>query len=250
MIPHTVTLLAARGGMGKSSMAAGIARAAAMHGETAVLVDFDMSERSLDTLFAVENRVVYDLGDLFARRRDVRGVVLEIQEHLYLIPGMFCVREEPTLEQIREILTEIAQGFSADYIILDTTAISAPSVRILAELSEQVLTVSTPEEYPLAAAASLGARLASWQIPKPRLLVNQATLVPGRHDWRAITDGVGMPLIGVVSKTPHLKEMLSSQYAWDKKTEAAFANIATRLRGGHRPLLTNVSEERRACLMI
>jgi septum site-determining protein MinD len=54
-----------KGGVGKTTTTANIGTALAMQGFRVVLVDADIGLRNLDVVLGLENRIVYDLEELF-----------------------------------------------------------------------------------------------------------------------------------------------------------------------------------------
>ena len=69
MVLRRVMIAGGRGGCGKSTVAAGLACALAQRGVRTAVLDFDLSERSLDMYLGCESRTVYDLSDLLSGER-------------------------------------------------------------------------------------------------------------------------------------------------------------------------------------
>ncbi len=240
MVPHSVTVLAARGGSGKTSTAAGIALAAARRGERTVLIDFDMSAPSLDTLLGVEDRVVYDLGDLLGGGRDVDGVVMPLSAGLSFIPGAFCPRD--TAAEVEAVVKRVVDVLRPTRLIFDTSTVSDPVLRQLVGLSAHVLAVSVPEERSLRAVGALVPRLRSWGEGETRLLLNRFS---EGVDLRGAVDAATLPLIGLVPDRSPLSVLDTEDV-----TARAYDNIAARLAGEHVPLLTGVAADRRRALVV
>ncbi len=251
MTEKTVTFLSARGGMGKSTVAAGVALAAAHNGMRVTLIDFDLSERSLDTLLGCEDQVVYDLGDLIAGRRDIMGVVLSLYGGLRFIPGAFCTDVNLDEAGLASLLRKVRDVTQADMVFIDTASTSDPVARLLSRLSETLVVVSTPDEIPLVSTASLAARLAEHGRRDARMLLNRVPLTDGAQDIRFAVDTACLPLVGLVPAA-ELRTQRASLTAPDEASSLtrAYSNIATRLAGGHAPLLTGVTDDRRTLLSI
>ncbi len=247
MKTHRLVILAARGGVGKTSIAAGIARAAAARGRETILVDADSTARSLEGCFACEDRVVYDLGD-FLSGRDAAGVVVPLVPHLGLIPAAY---RTPTVEgraAAEEICTRLEREIGADLIILDTTAASEPLTLAFAEAVDTVIVVTDPAPRSVSAVANLAEHLLTGGVRDVRLVLNRFSPAPTGCDVRGVIDAATLPLIGIVPEIHGMDAHLAKGEG-DAGT-LAFANLAARLSGVSVPLLTGVCEHRRAVLAV
>ena len=65
-----------KGGVGKSTVSANLAFAFARMGLNTMVVDLDLSNRSLDLFLGCEDSVIYDLSDLLSERARVEDTVL------------------------------------------------------------------------------------------------------------------------------------------------------------------------------
>ncbi len=244
-----LTLVAARGGQGRTSVAAGIALAAAARGCRTVLVDMDMGARSLDACLGCEDRVVYDLGDLLAGRRDVSGVALSITERLWLIPGVYHASPLTREGWAETLLASAADMLAAELVVADTSAVADPVTQACVACADEVLLVTACTPRALDASASFAAQLSDAGRPA-RLLLNRVVLTEGA-DIRSAIDTVGIPLIGIVPEEERMEASLASpDHSLPSGTFAAFSNIAARLAGGEIPLLAGVAAHRRAFLSV
>ena len=258
MSARRILLTGSRGGCGKSSIAAGIAWALARAGKKTALVDLDLAERSLDMYLSCEDRVVYDLGDLLIGQTRARDVALcpNGAEGLYLIPGAYHLRRPPTKEEIERVFSAIENELGVSYLIVDTSSAADPSVKLAAGLCHEALMVVCDSPLSLRSAASLMDTLHEFGMDDVRMVVNRFSMDPkDPTDLRTMIDTTGMRLLGVVPECPSFaREQGAGVSALRAKTcpkmACAISNIAARLMGDQRPLLTGISCRRKKILDI
>lgn len=253
-----ILVTGSRGGCGKSSVAAGLAVAMSLSGEKVALIDLDLSERSLDMYLGCEDRVVYDLGDLLVGQRSVRDVAVcpDGLERLYLIPGAYHLRRPPTQTELARILSAAEGELGVTRIIIDTSGVADPSVRLGAALCDRALIVVTDGYLPMRSAASLADTLHEWGMDEVKMVVNRFSM-DVRHptDLRTIIDTTGLCLVGVLPDVPSFARMQDAGIPAIRNREAApvstaFENLAHRLAGENRPLLSGIHCKRRKLLSI
>lgn len=75
-----ILVTSCKGGVGKSTVSAGLAIALSRMGKKVLLIDFDLGNRSLDLMLGMEDDLIYDICDLTGGRVDCESVV-------HLVPG-------------------------------------------------------------------------------------------------------------------------------------------------------------------
>ena len=75
-----ILVTSCKGGVGKSTVSAGLAIALSRMGKKVLLIDFDLGNRSLDLMLGMEDNLIYDICDLTGGRVDCESVV-------HLVPG-------------------------------------------------------------------------------------------------------------------------------------------------------------------
>lgn len=258
MSARRVLVTGSRGGCGKSSVAAGVAWALALAGQKTALIDLDLAERSLDMYLGCEDRVVYDLGDLLVGQTRVRDVALcpEGADGLYLIPGAYHLRRPPTKEETERVFSAVESELGVSYLIVDTSSAADPSVKLSAGLCHEGIMVVCDSPLSLRSAASLMDTLHEFGMDDVRMVVNRFSMDPKKPtDLRAMIDATGMRLLGVVPEcSVFAREQDAGVSALRAKAcpgvACALSNIAARLTGEHRPLLTGISCRRKKLLDI
>ena len=257
---HRLFVTGGRGGCGKSTVAAGLACALAQRGKRVAIVDLDLSERSLDVYLGCEDRVVYDLGDLLTGTRDVQGVAVEptLIPGLFLIPGAYHLRRHPTCEELERIFSNIEHTLGVEYLIVDTSSASDPSVRLCAKLCDLAILVTTPGILDLRSAASMADTLHEFGRDDIRLVVNGFSCDPkhpSKPDLREIVDTSGVRLLGILPKSIEIVRFQDEGIPpclIQKKhlAKTAFENMAARLLGEVCPLLSSMPLARKKLLDI
>ncbi len=244
-----------KGGVGKSTVSANLAFAFARMGMRTMLVDLDLSNRSLDLFLGCEDSVIYDLGDLLSGRATLDDTVLASQKtkNLFFLPGIFnlaALEEEyrPTVSRLEEIFCEAEQLYSLDLIIVDTSGSADDSARLAYPLCHTAVIVTNQTEVSIRAAESTGYTLAREERKDMWMVINnfETDLKKGtKTTVKEIIDRTRLSIIGIV---PRDEQLISSQESGKLVYEAkrssnmtaAFDNIAARISGRHVPLFTGM----------
>ena len=128
-----IVVASGKGGSGKSSFTAGVGRALANLGKKVLAIDCDIGLRSLDLLFGVSEKVVFDWGDLVCDRCTFEQALISSEIDLLAAPRNFSDDLSP------EATAKVFRSFSEDYdyIILDSPAGIDRGFRLAASGAEQ-----------------------------------------------------------------------------------------------------------------
>ena len=77
-----ITVLSGKGGVGKSTFCVNVSRALSRKGKSVLLIDGDISLRSLDLLLGLDGMVLYDWSDVLSDRCDIDKSRLFFDEKL------------------------------------------------------------------------------------------------------------------------------------------------------------------------
>lgn len=261
MKSKVIMIASSKGGVGKSTVALGVARSLAHRGRTVLLCDLDFGNACLDMLLAAEDRVIYTVADAAEGKCSPESPVLDIPgcDGLYLLPapagGAVSVGEgegNVPASEIGRVVLEAAQSCKADFVVLDTGAGVNAACLEAAKLADTVLLAASHSPVSLRAAESTAARLRLEGAENIRLIINafeaESTLrrKSARNSLFEIIDSSGTPLMGVVPYDYSLLLGHEGSRGGKKGLSApAFENIAARLDGENVPLFLGIGKIRK-----
>ena len=112
-----IVIASGKGGVGKTSVTIGLAKALAESGENVLIIDCD-TLRSVDLVIGAGESILYDFGDVMLGRCAVKDAIYKSGD----ISIMTCPHSfrGVTLKKMRLLLTILDKHF--DYILLDPPA--------------------------------------------------------------------------------------------------------------------------------
>ena len=236
---HRILVSSAKGGIGKSTTALGLAAALASRGRRVLLADCDVGNRCLDLMLGLEDCVLSDIGDVAAGRCAPDAALIPV-------PGMdslrFCAApnvwpEGCPLSRLPEALGELAEAAGAEFVICDSAGVGDAVRAVVSDFADGVLILSTQQPASIRSAERTAS--AFWelkQIPS-RLIISCFDTRAARRQTRAglleIIDRTHLRTIGVV---PYDGALLLAQengrpVGAAPMADAAHGNIARRLLG-------------------
>ncbi|MBQ9429854.1 MAG: P-loop NTPase [Clostridia bacterium] len=256
---HRILVTSCKGGVGKSTVSAGIAAALASRGKKVLLIDFDLGNRSLDLMLGLEDAVLYDVCDLAAGRIGADSAILIHPKYpnLAFVAAPFRYEGDLTAENFGRALSLLEETGDYDFVLIDTSGGAHESVALSAPFCETALIVSSQNPTSIRAAEKSGLILDEFGVGEQRLVINGFDMQKENLGKRAgvieMIDRTRTPLCGIIPLDPRLT-LLSEQgqTALDGgKTNArtAFENIAGRLCGENIPLLRGFCGIRRKQLL-
>lgn len=173
---RVVSVTSGKGGVGKSSVVANLAIAAAKKGQKVLLLDGDFSLANLDILFDVKSGPT--LYDVLYGNRALEDVIVNVADGVDIIPASSGVMEMANLDDDTKarLLSEMQKlEYYYDLLIIDTGAGINNDVAWLNSTANEIVVVATPEPTSITDAYALIKVLNQRHKLKDfKLLVNQA----------------------------------------------------------------------------
>ena len=246
---YVFVVTSCKGGIGKSTVCANLAVALANAGRRVLCVDCDYSNRSLDLIFGVDCKLAPGIDRYIYEKLEPAAVLMKIREdRLWFIPGPEKGRILFTRDEFMARVRDAALFNKCDTVLIDTPGASDGILPVVAPLADTGIVVASHMPTSIRGAEKTGKMLAELGVEERFLIVNRfdahavlAGIRPGVND---LIDQTYIRLIGVVpdSKTLELAQedgILADEIAKDRdRTADAFAEIADRLLGGRKPLMS------------
>lgn len=221
----SIVITSGKGGVGKTTVTAGLGRALAVMGYRTVIVDTDFGLNNLDVVLGLENRIVYDIADVINNKCRARQALVEdVVKNLYLLPSAHgYLGENVTAQNIRLVLNSLAPSF--DYALVDCPAGIEVGFRRAVIACDRAIIVTTPHISALRDANKVAALLTSYKL-SPSVVINRvrgdllaAGKIPSKDEIAAI---LKVEVDGVIPETDGV-------YEFEKMKSKPFELLASRI---------------------
>ena len=239
-----IAVVSGKGGVGKTTVAGGIAGILAAMGRCVLLIDGDVGLGNLDLMLGIEGEAVHDLLEVLGGHCPLRSALLRIsKEHpLWYLPLALSMRADfSNLPRLPEVLATLRDKF--DDVIVDCPAGLGETVRCLTQGADLALVVTTPDLAAVRDARRTMQMLAQMN-REARLVINRirpSLIQQGdAPDVDDIIDSVGAQLLGLIPEdalvTPLQNAGVPVIFQTASPAAAQIRDVARRLQGEHRPL--------------
>ena len=245
MLGRIFSIMSGKGGVGKSTLSTSLAVYYARMGKQVALLDGDIGQRCADLMLNVQDRVVYDLGDVADKSCQLKEALLPhpaLPNLSLLAAPQMLNASDVKRKAMDKIITNLAEA--SDILLLDAPAgIGKGLKNLLGETAEPVI-IATPDDVCIRDAERLAALLSQREEPRPSLVLNRVRPMWVRRGLVAPPDQIAMaldmPLMGVIPESAKIyKALLRHETALgcgDRKVADAIEVIAARLLGADAPL--------------
>lgn len=232
-----------KGGVGKSTVSVGLARALADRGRKVLLIDCDSGLRSLDRLTGTDKELVYDLSDVLSGRcAPIKAIYkCEVSENLYMMPAADDSEFVLSENGFAKLVALVRKYFDA--VLLDSPAGIGPGFRSACMAADKALVVCNADPVCLRSTAKVNSMLKEMGVSKQRLIINRFNnaafnALHGFDDLDRVIDEARIRLIGVIPEDYDFVNSMINNIRKDRTDGfRACSRIAGRLEGIDVPLI-------------
>lgn len=143
VLAKKIVVASGKGGVGKSTLTAGLSGTLAGLGKSVLVIDCDIALRSLDLMLGVRNLVVFDWGDLILYRCEPQQAMLKTDGPA-LLAAPLTNNDAFTRENFGNLVKSFENYF--DYILIDAPAGISGGFRLAVGAADTGIIVATPDE--------------------------------------------------------------------------------------------------------
>lgn len=242
---RTFAVMSGKGGVGKSTLAVALAEYYARQGQRVVLLDGDVGLRCADLMLNMQDRVIFDLGDVTDKLCKLPQALTPhpAMPNLKLLaaPQMMNASEIKRKEMGR-IITRLSD--ETDLLLLDAPAGLGRGLKNLLGAAAEPVIVATPDDVCVRDVQKLVSLLSTREEPWPVLVFNRVSkrlvrkgeILPPHQ----LADILDLPLMGVIPESLAVYRALlrhkGALDCGDQKVVRAIEVIAARLLGADAPM--------------
>lgn len=242
---EAIVVTSGKGGVGKTTTTANIGTALALMDKKVCLIDTDIGLRNLDVVMGLENRIIFDIVDVFEDRCRLNQALVKDKrfDYLSLLPAsQTSDKAVGSTEQMKKIITKLKQEF--DYIVIDCPAGIEQGFQNAIAGADQAIVVTTPEKSSVRDADRIIGMLEAEELDPPKLVVNRIrNHMMKNGDMLEVDELIqilSIDLMGIVIdddeviKASHKGEPVA--FHPNSKASISYRNIARRILGETVPL--------------
>lgn len=228
-MPDYFAFASGKGGTGKSTLSAAIAKAVARKGKRVLIADMDIGLRSLDMLLRLENKVTFDLGDIIHGTCTPSQAIFPVGDTpgLWLVCAPLDATRRWDLLALLGALTQVAVSF--DYVFIDVPAGLGFAQLILRLVPAVCVLVTTPDSISVRDNAKMRDIAVSLS-REPLLLINRVSRstikASGCTDLDRVMDDVSAPLLAVFPEEKTIGEAANPEADPNNSKRGLFEKIA------------------------
>lgn len=199
---RVIVLTSGKGGVGKTSITAGVGVALSHLGRRVVLVDADIGLNNLDMLLGVENKIIYDLVDVIDGRCRLKQAIVDVRHNDFLsvLPSSNAFEYNISIDCFRNVISRLRDYY--DYVLIDCPAGIDMGFYRAVIASDEAIIVTTPHTSAVRDADKVVSLLATYNKSILGVIANRmrADLVM-RGDMMSVKQVkqlLRVPLIGIV----------------------------------------------------
>lgn len=237
-------IISGKGGVGKSMVTSSLSLALAKGGMKCCCVDADMGLRSLDMLFNMHNKVVYDALDVARKDCKVKFALIPhtLSENLSLLPAsQLGDVSDMNASDMERIVRKLKKR--AGYVFLDAPAGIGKGVKNLLPSVDHSILVTTADDVAIRDAERVISLLEEAGKERPLLIVNRVIpemVASGEmYSPQTVAETLDVPLLGFIPDDRAVIAAINRHESFlqhESPAQAAVERIAKRFLGEHVPM--------------
>ena len=216
------------GGAGKTTFAVNLSVALAKKGRKVLLFDLNVGRRNADIYLGMEDRILFDLGDVMSGLCNLDKAIIpyDLCEGLYILScPQYREIEGLSAGHVKTLYTALKERF--DYVISDCPVSLGGVLRIYSAGADAALILTLQDHASVRNCEALSEKLAALGVLKRFVAINRidqsysgSDCVPGIN---YIAKTIGLPLVGMVSEEPaiHIANNSGSPIAMESSLDMA-----------------------------
>lgn len=227
----TIVVASGKGGVGKSTITAGLGKALAKQGVRTLLIDCDAGLGSLDTMLGCREFSAFGWLDVFNGSCSPEEAVTKVYENLSLISAPSVTVSSDSENAVRELINALRESY--DIIITDAPAGLGTGVFRAAAGADYGLIVATGDEISVRGASSVDGRLREAGVNATRLIINRYDLKAAKKGkLMTVDEMIDSSLVRLIGIVPEDESLLYRGTKTKKALSAgAFDRLAHRIMG-------------------
>ena len=228
-----------KGGVGKSTVTAGLSRALENKGKKVLAIDFDIGLRSLDLLFGVREQVVKNWGDIILGNCEKEHAVIHVG-NIDVLSAPLYYDEAFTPEKVKEMVNAFDENY--DIIFIDAPAGIAAGFALACAGAESALVVSTPDDVCVRSVEITAQKIASYGVKEIRLIINRfIKKLSAKRKFLNVDEVIDLTTVQLIGVIPYdakigFSSMEKSTFNFKASAQKSFDRIARRVMGEYVPL--------------
>lgn len=234
-----IVIASGKGGVGKSTVTAGLSRALENEGKKVLAMDFDIGLRSLDLLFGVREQVVKNWGDIILGNCEKEHAIIHVGD-IDFVSAPLHYNDEFTPEKVKKMMKAFDEAY--DVIFIDAPAGIGESFNLACAGADSALVVSTPDDVCVRSAEITAQKIESQGIREIRLVINRfIKKLSAKRKFLNVDQVIDLTTVQLIGVIPYdakigFSSMQSSTFNFKASSQKSFSRIARRILGENVPL--------------
>lgn len=165
-----IVIASGKGGVGKSSLTAGLARALSNSGKRVLMLDMDIGLRSLDLIFGTQKELLFDWGNVLDGGCEPNQAAIAAGGPMLMTAPMH-MSDSFTAESIKELADRLSKDY--DYIFFDAPAGLSDGFELACAASDRGIVVSTADAVCVRSVNITAGAMRSLGLEDIRLVINR-----------------------------------------------------------------------------